>query len=100
VTLFFRPAGSEIAWLIFAGNLYAIGFIQLLVTRYLLQREKNGVLVAYIVAILAIAFSFGMALFWGILLDQWMQSSFYALIVGFNVPLAGILRMERFLASA
>jgi hypothetical protein len=100
VTLFFRSPVSEIVWLIFAGILYAIGFIQVLVTRYFLQRERNATLVAYIVSILAIVFSFGMALYWGIQLDLWMPASFYTLIIGLNVPLAAILRSERLLMSS
>jgi hypothetical protein len=97
---YFGPPITEILWVIFAAALYAIGFIQLIVTRNVLQREKKAILVANFVAVLAMLFSFGVALIWGVLIDQWIPMYFFCLVFGINVPLAGVLRKLRISMSA
>ena len=98
-TLYFGPPGSEMIWLIVVGVLYAIGFVQLLLTRYLLQREKNGIVAAVIVAILAMLFSFANAIIWGVFVDQWIPTIFYCLAAAVNVPNAGVLNKQRSLSA-
>ncbi len=99
-TLYFGPPGSDILWLAIVGIMYAIGFVQMLLTRYLLQREKNGIVVAIIVAFLAMIFTFSIALIWGVLIGQWIAAFFYCLVFGINLPNAAVLNKQRSLMSS
>ena len=72
--------------------LYAIGFIQLLVTRYVMQREKNGVLVAIGFAIITLLLSFGLAVYWWDIGFHEMQAFFYFAVGTINVHLTVLLR--------
>jgi len=99
-TLFFGPPGTDILWLTIVGILYMIGFIQMLLTRYLLQREKNGILAAIIVSLLAMAFSVIAAIIWGVLLDRWIPSFFYVIIFAINLANGAVLNKERSLMSS
>lgn len=90
-TLYFGAPGTDVVWLTTVGILYGIGFIQMLVTRYVMQRERNGVLVAFFVATLAYMFSIGIAFFWYVLFDQLVQMVFYCVTFGINVALAALL---------
>ena len=72
--------------------LYAIGFIQLLVTRYVMQREKNGVLVAIGFAIITLLLSFSLAVYWGEIGFHEMQAFFYFAVGTINVHLTVFLR--------
>ncbi len=99
-TLYFGPPGADILWLTIVGIMYAIGFVQMLLTRYLLQREKNGIVVAIIVAFLAMIFTFSIALIWGVLIGQWIAAFFYCLVFGINLPNAAVLNKQRSLMSS
>jgi len=99
-TLFFGPPGTDILWLTIVGILYAIGFIQMLLTRYLLQKEKNGILAAIIISLLAMLFSVIAAIIWGVLLDLWIPSFFYVIIFAINLANGAVLNKERSLMSS
>jgi hypothetical protein len=99
-TLYFGPPSSEMLWLVVVGVLYAIGFVQLLLTRYLLQREKNGIIAAGMVAILAMLFAFVNTLVWSLIVDLMIPAVFYLIIFAINVTNVGVLRKERSMLSA
>ena len=89
---YFGPHGFGLFSLVLIILLYAIGFIQLLVTRYVMQREKNGVLVAIGVAIITLLLSFGLAVYgWEVGLHE-MQTFFYFAVGTINVHLTVFLR--------
>jgi hypothetical protein len=90
-TLFVGAPSPDVVWLTASGILYAIGFIQLLLTRYVMQREKNGILVAFFIASIAYLFSIGMAFYWYALFNQWVPLVLYCVAFGINVALAGLL---------
>ena len=83
--------GPDVIWLTITGILYGIGFIQLLLTRYVMQREKNGILVAFLVATFAYMFSIGMAYFWYVFFNQWIPTVLCSVIFGVDVILAIML---------
>jgi hypothetical protein len=87
-TWYFGAPSPDVVWLTVTGILYGIGFIQLLVTRYVMQRERNGILVAFVVATFAYMFSIGMAFFWYILFNQLIPMLLYCITFGINVTLA------------
>jgi len=87
-TWFFGAPSPDVVWLIVTGILYGLGFIQLLVTRYVMQRERNGILVALIIATFTCMFSFGIAGFWYVLFNQLMPMVFYTITFGINFTLA------------
>ncbi|MFX1607040.1 MAG: hypothetical protein ACFFDD_14195 [Promethearchaeota archaeon] len=87
-TLFFGAPSPDVVWLVVTGILYGLGFIQLLVTRYVMQIERNGILVALIIATFACIFSFGIAGCWYVLFDQLMPLVLYSITFGINVALA------------
>jgi hypothetical protein len=97
---YFGPPITDILWVIFAAVLYVIGFIQIIVTRNVLQREKNAILVANFVAVLVVLFSFAEAMTWGVLLDHWIPSIFYALVFGINLANGAVLYKQRSLMSS
>ena len=99
-TLFIGPPGTDLLWLTIVGILYAIGFMQMLLTRYLLQREKNGILVAIIISLLAMVFSVIAATIWVVLSDLWIPSFFYVIIFAINLANSGVLNKERSLISS
>ena len=87
-TWFVGAPGPDVIWLTVTGILYGIGIIQLLVTRYVMQRERNGILVAFVIATFAYMFSIGIAFFWFVLFDQLMPMVLYCVTFGINVILA------------
>ncbi|MFW9787681.1 MAG: hypothetical protein ACFFE2_11535 [Candidatus Thorarchaeota archaeon] len=99
-TLYCGPPNSEMLWLIVVGVLYTIGFVQLLMTRYLMQREKSSIEGAIIVAMLAMLFSFVDALVWGIVIGQLIPTVLYLIIFAINVPNTSVLRKQRNLLGA
>ena len=97
---YFGPPITDILWVILAAALYMIGFIQIIITRNVLQRERNAILVANIVAVLAMVFSFVAAIIWGVLLDRWIPSIFFALVFGINLANGAVLNKQRSLMSS
>ncbi len=92
-TWFFGAPSPDVIWLTVTGILYGLGFIQLLVTRYVMQRERNGILVAFIIATFAYLFSIGMGFFWIVLFNQLIPMMLFSVIFGINISLA-ILYMK------
>ena len=90
-TWYFGAPNPAVVWLAVTGFLYGIGFIQLLVTRYVMQRERNGILVAFVIATLAYMFSAGIAFSWYVLFGQLIPLVLYAVTFGVNVILAILL---------
>jgi hypothetical protein len=91
-TLFFDPIGLDLIWLVVTAGLYLIGFIQLLVTRYIMQREKNGILVAFLFATFAAIISFALAILWYLSLWNTIGMLYYIITGIINVALAILLR--------
>ncbi|MGD9396661.1 MAG: hypothetical protein PVJ05_09560 [Candidatus Thorarchaeota archaeon] len=90
-TWFFGAPSSDVIWLTVTGILYGLGFIQLLVTRYVMQRERNGILVAFTIATFTYMFSIGMAFFWYVLFSQLIPMVLYSITFGINVILVVLL---------
>ncbi len=90
-TWYFGAPNPAVVWLTLTGFLYGIGFIQLLVTRYVMQRERNSILVAFVIATFAYMFSVGMAFFWYVLFDSLIPMVLYCITFGINVILAALL---------
>ena len=87
-SLVFGAPGTELVWLIIVAILYAIGFLQMFGTRYLMQREKHGILVALAIATFAYLFSAGLVFSWYVLSDQLGPLVLYSATFGINVILA------------
>jgi hypothetical protein len=81
----------DVIWLTVKGILYCIAFIQLLLTRYVMQRERNGILASFMMATVAYLFSIGMAFFWYVLFSQVVPMVLYCVIFGVNVILVVML---------
>ena len=81
----------DVIWLTVTGILYCIAFIQLLLTRYVMQRERNGILASFMIATVAYLFSIGMAFFWYVLFSQVIPMVLYCVIFGVNVILVVML---------
>ena len=92
-TWFFGAPSPDVVWLTVTGILYGIGFIQLLITRYVMQRERNSILVAFTIATFAYLFSIGMGYFWIVLFNQLIPMMLFSVIFGINITLA-ILYMK------
>ena len=95
-SVYFGPPNTEILSVVIAALLYAVGFIQIIMTRNVLQREKNALLVAYFVALLALASSAITALLWALFGDQWTPMYFFLIVAGINTPLGGFLNGLRY----
>jgi hypothetical protein len=90
-TLLVGSPGPDVIWMTVTGILYGIGFIQLLLTRYVMQRERNGILAAFLIATFAYIFSIGMAFFWYAFFSQLVSMVLYCIIFGVNIILAFML---------
>ncbi|MFW9805503.1 MAG: hypothetical protein ACFFFK_02080 [Candidatus Thorarchaeota archaeon] len=89
---YFGPFSFDLVSFILIILLYAIGFIQLLVTRYVMQREKYGVLVAIGFAIITLSLSFSLAVYWWEIGFHEIQAFFYFAVGTINVHLTVFLR--------
>jgi hypothetical protein len=89
---YFGPLSFDPVSFILIILLYAIGFIQLLVTRYVMQREKSGVLVAIGFAIITLLLAFSLAVYWWGIGFHEMQAFFYFAVGTINVLLTVLLR--------
>jgi hypothetical protein len=95
-SVYFGPPSTEILSVVIAALLYAVGFIQIIMTRNVLQREKSALLVAYFVALSALAFSAFNALLWALFGDRWAPMYLFLIVAGINTPLGGFLNGLRF----
>nr|KXH72190.1 MAG: hypothetical protein AM325_01575 [Candidatus Thorarchaeota archaeon SMTZ1-45] len=71
----------DIEWLVIMGTLYVLGFIQMLVTRVVMQRVDDSISASLVVAILALLFSLIVGFFW-ILQPSFELLGIYYIIVG------------------
>jgi hypothetical protein len=90
--LFWTPAGFLDLESLTVGALYATGFVQIILVRYILQREVNGVLGSLIVSVAAMLFTFIATIIQiGQSGQEWI-ALYFALTMLLNFVLAYMLR--------
>ena len=87
-SIVYGAPGTDLIWLLVVAILYAIGFLQMFGTRYLMQREKYSIHVALAIATFAYLFSAGLVFFWYVLSDQLGPLVLYSATFGINVILS------------
>ncbi|MFW9964931.1 MAG: hypothetical protein ACFFCX_15280 [Candidatus Sifarchaeia archaeon] len=75
--------------------LYMIGFVQMLVTRYVMQGEAGGITVAFVVAIIAFLVSLIVGFYWIIQTTFPLIGIFYIIVGMVNTILIGLLQEVR-----
>jgi hypothetical protein len=80
-------------WLLVMSVLYVIGFVQLLITRYVMQKEEGSITAAIVVTLSAIAFSIIVGFFW-IIQSMYIGLGLYFIIVGMVNAILAVLLLE------
>ena len=80
-------------WLLVMSVLYVIGFVQLLITRYVMQKEEGSITAAIVVTLSAIAFSIIVGFFW-IIQSMYIGFGLYFIIVGMVNAILAVLLLE------
>ena len=85
------PEGILNLHMLVVGILYAIGFIQIFLVRYVLQGGHNGAIASLIVALAAILFTFILVAFWVETPESAGKGFFFFTSMFVNFGLAGML---------